>query len=223
MIARVILYVLLLAIIPVAFYFVFNDPLFVTFPFSLQQIYEERQTQIYETAVTKENTNTKEEDIKLFEEAKKFKYKFENEAGLVLIDIMELLWSEEGDLRYGIRNTPMAAPTEWIFPDQENAETVVIHHTFVWRIAVVMKGEKETIKQEIFGAEDSESGSKIGSRGEAIYLRSALDRIMGSKTVEDIISIDGKHTLKHELLEELRKVLGNEKVRSVYIDTLMFQ
>ena len=130
MIARILLYIILLLIIPAALYFLFTSALFVTLPFSRQKIQEERQEQVYKTALTKEYLSTKEEISNLFEEAKKFKYKFTEGSGLVLVDIMRLLWPEEKDLRYGIRLTPMAKPTEWIFPNQTNTEAIIIHHTF---------------------------------------------------------------------------------------------
>ena len=223
MVARILLYIILLLIIPAALYFLFTSDLFVTLPFSRQKIQEERQEQVYKTALTKEYLSTKEEISNLFEEAKKFKYKFTEGSGLVLVDIMRLLWPEEKDLRYGIRLTPMAKPTEWIFPNQTNTEAIIIHHTFAWRIAAVMEGDEESIKQEILGTDVSEVGSKIGDRGQAIYLRAELERIMGSKTVEEIIPDAGKQQLKQQLLEKLRAVFGDKKVKSVYIDTLIFQ
>ena len=223
MVARILLYIILLAIIPAALYFLFTSSFFVTLPFSRQKIQEERQERIYETALTQKYLSTKEEVSDPFEEAKKFKYKFAEGSGLVLVDIMELLWPEEGDLRYGIRLTPMAQPTEWIFPNQTNTEAVIIHHTFAWRIAAVMEGDEESIKQEILGTDASEVASKIGDRGQAIYLRTELERIMGSKTVEEIIPEMGKQQLKQQLLEKLRSVFGDQKVKSIYIDTLIFQ
>ena len=223
MVARILLYIILLLIIPAALYFLFTSALFVTLPFSRQKIQEERQERIYETALTQKYLSTKEEVSDPFEEAKKFKYKFTEGSGLVLVDIMRLLWPEEKDLRYGIRLTPMAKPTEWIFPNQTNTEAIIIHHTFAWRIAAVMEGDEESIKQEILGTDVSEVGSKIGDRGQAIYLRAELERIMGSKTVEEIIPDAGKQQLKKQLLEKLRAVFGDKKVKSVYIDTLIFQ
>ena len=86
-----------------------------------------------------------------------------------------------------------------------------------------MEGDEESIKQEILGTDVSELGSKIGDRGQAIYLRTELERIMGSKTVEEIIPDAGKQQLKQQLLERLRAVFGDKKVKSVYIDTLIFQ
>ena len=161
MVARILLYIILLLIIPAALYFLFTSALFVTLPFSRQKIQEERQERIYETALTQKYLSTKEEVSDPFEEAKKFKYKFTEGSGLVLVDIMELLWPEEDDLRYGIRLTPMAKPTEWIFPNQTNTEAIIIHNTFAWRIAAVMEGDEESIKQEILGSDVSEVGSKI--------------------------------------------------------------
>ena len=223
MVARILLYIILLVIIPAALYVLFTFSFFVTLPFSRQKIQEERQEQIYETALTKKYLSTKEEVSAPFEEAKKFKYKFAEGSGLVLVDIMKLLWPEERDLRYGIRLTPMAQPTEWIFPNQTNTEAVIIHHTFAWRIAAVMEGDEESIKQEILGTDNSEAASNIGDRGQAIYLRTELERIMGSKTVEEIIPEMGKQQLKQQLLEKLRSVFGDQKVKSIYIDTLIFQ
>ena len=73
------------------------------------------------------------------------------------------------------------------------------------------------------GTDTSEVASKICDRGQAIYLRTELERIMGSKTVEEIIPEMGKQQLKKQLLEKLRAVFGDQKVKSIYIDTLIFQ
>ena len=54
MVARILLYIILLLIIPAALYFLFTSALFVTLPFSRQKIQEERQEQVYKTALTKE-------------------------------------------------------------------------------------------------------------------------------------------------------------------------
>ena len=96
-------------------------------------------------------------------------------------------------------------------------ERIGLHHTFAWRIAAVMEGDEESIKQEILGTDTSEVASKIGDRGQAIYLRTELERIMGSKTVEEIIPEMGKQQLKQQLLEKLRSVFGDQKVKSIYI------
>ena len=69
MVARILLYIILLLIIPAALYFLFTSALFVTLPFSRQKIQEERQEQVYKTALTKEYLSTKEDIANLFEEA----------------------------------------------------------------------------------------------------------------------------------------------------------
>ena len=59
MVARILLYIILLVIIPAALYVLFTFSFFVTLPFSRQKIQEERQERIYETALTQKYLSTK--------------------------------------------------------------------------------------------------------------------------------------------------------------------
>ena len=216
---RIILYLLLLALIPVVIYFVRPTALFASLPFSQQKISQRRQSDVYQQAT--EQTNASE--IKQTE-LPTYNYGFPNPQvmeDLVLIDLMKV-WENEvrvGQQGAGAKVTAMQAPTKWLFPDQGGTIFSPIHERFVWRAVAIMRGDKEQIEKENLGVDPE---NKLGTGGEAVKIRQAMERVISSRTVEDVIPAAGKQKLKEELRQELNRILNN-KVVAVYLDLLLFQ
>ena len=216
---RIILYLLLLALIPVVIYFVRPTALFASLPFSQQKISQRHQSDVYQQAT--EQTNASE--IKQTE-LPTYNYGFPNPQvmeDLVLIDLMKV-WENEvrvGQQGAGAKVTAMQAPTKWLFPDQGGTIFSPIHERFVWRAVAIMRGDKEQIEKENLGVDPE---NKLGTGGEAVKIRQAMERVISSRTVEDVIPAAGKQKLKEELRQELNRILNN-KVEAVYLDVLLFQ
>ena len=217
---RIILYLLLLALIPVVIYFVLPTALFASLPFSQQKISQRRQSDVYQQAT--EQTNASE--TKQNSELPTYNYGFPNPQvmeDLVLIDLMKV-WENEvrvGQQGAGAKVTAMQAPTKWLFPDQGGTIFSPIHERFVWRAVAIMRGDKEQIEKENLGVDPE---NPLGTGGEAVKIRQAMERVISSRTVEDVIPAAGKQKLKEELRQELNRILNN-KVEAVYLDVLLFQ
>ena len=216
---RIILYLLLLALIPVVIYFVRPTALFASLPFSQQKISQRRQSDVYQQATEQTNASeTKQTELPTYN------YGFPNPQvmeDLVLIDLMKV-WENEvrvGQQGAGAKVTAMQAPTKWLFPDQGETIFSPIHERFVWRAVAIMRGDKEQIEKENLGVDPE---NKLGTGGEAVKIRQAMERVISSRTVEDVIPAAGKQKLKEELRQELNRILNN-KVEAVYLDVLLFQ
>ena len=216
---RIILYLLLLALIPVVIYFVRPTALFASLPFSQQKISQRRQSDVYQQATEQTNASeTKQTELPTYN------YGFPNPQvmeDLVLIDLMKV-WENEvrvGQQGAGAKVTAMQAPTKWLFPDQGGTIFSPIHERFVWRAVAIMRGDKEQIEKENLGVDPE---NKLGTGGEAVKIRQAMERVISSRTVEDVIPAAGKQKLKEELRQELNRILNN-KVEAVYLDVLLFQ
>ena len=216
---RIILYLLLLALIPVVIYFVQPTALFASLPFSQQKISQRRQSDVYQQATEQTNASeTKQTELPTYN------YGFPNPQvmeDLVLIDLMQV-WENEvrvGQQGAGAKVTAMQAPTKWLFPDQGETIFAPIHERFVWRAVAIMRGDKEQIEKENLGVDPE---NKLGTGGEAVKIRQAMERVISSRTVEDVIPAAGKQKLKEELRQELNRILNN-KVEAVYLDVLLFQ
>ena len=216
---RIILYLLLLALIPVVIYFVLPTALFASLPFSQQKISQRRQSDVYQQATEQTNASeTKQTELQTYN------YGFPNPQvmeDLVLIDLMKV-WENEvrvGQQGAGAKVTAMQAPTKWLFPDQGGTIFSPIHERFVWRAVAIMRGDKEQIEKENLGVDPE---NKLGTGGEAVKIRQAMERVISSRTVEDVIPAAGKQKLKEELRQELNRILNN-KVEAVYLDVLLFQ
>ena len=216
---RIILYLLLLALIPVVIYFVQPTALFASLPFSQQKISQRRQSDVYQQATEQTNASeTKQTELPTYN------YGFPNPQvmeDLVLIDLMQV-WENEvrvGQQGAGAKVTAMQAPTKWLFPDQGETIFSPIHERFVWRAVAIMRGDKEQIEKENLGVDPE---NKLGTGGEAVKIRQAMERVISSRTVEDVIPAAGKQKLKEELRQELNRILNN-KVEAVYLDVLLFQ
>ena len=216
---RIILYLLLLALIPVVIYFVQPTALFASLPFSQQKISQRRQSDVYQQATEQTNASeTKQTELPTYN------YGFPNPQvmeDLVLIDLMKV-WENEvrvGQQGAGAKVTAMQAPTKWLFPDQGKTIFSPIHERFVWRAVAIMRGDKEQIEKENLGVDPE---NKLGTGGEAVKIRQAMERVISSRTVEDVIPAAGKQKLKEELRQELNRILNN-KVEAVYLDVLLFQ
>ena len=216
---RIILYLLLLALIPVVIYFVQPTALFASLPFSQQKISQRRQSDVYQQATEQTNASeTKQTELPTYN------YGFPNPQvmeDLVLIDLMQV-WENEvrvGQQGAGAKVTAMQAPTKWLFPDQGGTIFSPIHERFVWRAVAIMRGDKEQIEKENLGVDPE---NKLGTGGEAVKIRQAMERVISSRTVEDVIPAAGKQKLKEELRQELNRILNN-KVEAVYLDVLLFQ
>jgi len=216
---RIILYLLLLALIPVVIYFVQPTALFASLPFSQQKISQRRQSDVYQQATEQTNASeTKQTELPTYN------YGFPNPQvmeDLVLIDLMKV-WENEvrvGQQGAGAKVTAMQAPTKWLFPDQGGTIFSPIHERFVWRAVAIMRGDKEQIEKENLGVDPE---NKLGTGGEAVKIRQAMERVISSRTVEDVIPAAGKQKLKEELRQELNRILNN-KVEAVYLDVLLFQ
>ena len=132
------------------------------------------------------------------------------------------VWENEvrvGQQGAGAKVTAMQAPTKWLFPDQGETIFSPIHERFVWRAVAIMRGDKEQIEKENLGVDPE---NKLGTGGEAVKIRQAMERVISSRTVEDVIPAAGKQKLKEELRQELNRILNN-KVEAVYLDVLLFQ
>ena len=216
---RIILYLLLLALIPVVIYFVQPTALFASLPFSQQKISQRRQSDVYQQATEQTNASeTKQTELPTYN------YGFPNPQvmeDLVLIDLMKV-WENEvrvGQQGAGAKVTAMQAPTKWLFPGQEGTIFSPIHERFVWRAVAIMRGDKEQIEKENLGVDPE---NPLGTGGEAVKIRQAMERVISSRTVEDVIPAAGKQKLKEELRQELNRILNN-KVEAVYLDVLLFQ
>ena len=216
---RIILYLLLLALIPVVIYLVQPTALFASLPFSQQKISQRRQSDVYQQATEQTNASeTKQTELPTYN------YGFPNPQvmeDLVLIDLMKV-WENEvrvGQQGAGAKVTAMQAPTKWLFPGQEGTIFSPIHERFVWRAVAIMRGDKEQIEKENLGVDPE---NPLGTGGEAVKIRQAMERVISSRTVEDVIPAVGKQKLKEELRQELNRILNN-KVEAVYLDLLLFQ
>ena len=217
---RIILYLLLLALIPVVIYFVRPTALFASLPFSQQKISQRRQSDVYQQATDQTDTSKAKKNS----EPSTYNYGFPNPGvmkDLVLIDLMKI-WEDGvrvGQQGAGAKVTAMQAPTKWLFPGQEGTIFSPIHERFVWRAVAIMRGDKEQIEKENLGVDPE---NKLGTGGEAVKIRQAMERVISSRTVEDVIPAAGKQKLKEELRQELNRILNN-KVEAVYLDVLLFQ
>jgi len=217
---RIILYLLLLALIPVVIYFVRSTALFASLPFSQQKISQRRQSDVYQQATEQIDASETKKNSKL----PTYNYGFPNPQvmkDLVLIDLMKV-WEDGvrvGQQGAGAKVTAMQAPTKWLFPSQEGAIFSPIHERFVWRAVAIMRGDKEQIEEEDLGVDPE---SNLGTGGEAVKIRQAMELVISAQTVEEVIPAIGKEKLKEELRQELNRILNN-KVEAVYLDLLLFQ
>ena len=220
---RIILYLLLLALIPAVIYFVQPTALFASLPFSQEKISQRQQSDVYQQATEQIDTSKTKKNSEL----PTYDYQFPNPQvieDLVLIDLMKV-WEDGvrvGQQGAGSKVTAMKAPTKWLSPSQEGAIFSPIHEYFVWRAVAIMRGNdrtQEQIEKEDLGVDPE---SNLGTGGEAVKIRQAMERVISSRTVEDVIPAVGKQKLKEELRQELNRILNN-KVVAVYLDLLLFQ